>query len=231
MHAAQPVRIHVIHGDTLTRRGLVESLSRVPEFVVTDATRDSDAGSPSTHAADAAVVVADLDSALALACQLAAARGPGKGPAIVVSSGPDRERDLRMALDSGITGYLVAGCSVDQLVEGIQAVHRRSRYLCSRAGARLAESNCFPALTHREEAVLELVAQGLCNKSIARQLDIATGTVKSHLKSTYSKLVVGNRTQAVVVSQRRGLLPDARDVGPPGTRSSEASCIACSALH
>ncbi|MEO9063630.1 MAG: LuxR C-terminal-related transcriptional regulator [Burkholderiaceae bacterium] len=61
-------------------------------------------------------------------------------------------------------------------------------------------------LTAREEEVLRLVVEGLCNKSIGRRLDIAVGTVKSHLKSSFDKLDVCSRTQAMAAVERRGLL-------------------------
>jgi DNA-binding NarL/FixJ family response regulator len=68
-------------------------------------------------------------------------------------------------------------------------------------------------LTAREEQVLRLVVAGLCNKAIGRQLGIAVGTVKSHLKSAFEKLDVQSRTQAAAAVERRGLL---RHAGTPG---------------
>ena len=75
---------------------------------------------------------------------------------------------------------------------------------------RLAESLALEPLTGREEEVLELVVQGLCNKAIGKRLGIAVGTVKSHLKSAFDKLDVESRTQAVAAVERRGLLRRSR---------------------
>ena len=224
MRTDQPIRVMVIHRDRFATAGLVESLSRCSDFNVVNAVGEPDSAQHHDRAAGAQVVIADLAGALELAHR-GVGGGGGRGwPAVVVASAPDRERELRHALDIGVRGYLVAGFSIEELVDCVRAVHRASRYLCPRAAARLAESTCFSPLTHREEAVLELVAQGLCNKSIARQLGIALGTVKSHLKSAYGKLLVGSRTEAVVVSERRGLLarlsdPQAHHVraGDPGS--------------
>ena len=63
-------------------------------------------------------------------------------------------------------------------------------------------------MTARESEVLRLVVEGVGNKSIARRLTIAVGTVKSHLKAIFGKLSVESRTQAIAVAERRGLLMD-----------------------
>jgi DNA-binding CsgD family transcriptional regulator len=75
----------------------------------------------------------------------------------------------------------------------------------------LAESISLEPLTSREEEVLRLVVEGLCNKAIGRRLGIAVGTVKPHLKSTFDKLRVESRTQAVAVVERWGLLCQPQD--------------------
>jgi DNA-binding NarL/FixJ family response regulator len=85
-------------------------------------------------------------------------------------------------------------------------VHAGARYYCPQSAARLAESLTVEELTSREEEVLRLVVNGLCNKDVSRRLGIALGTVKSHLKSTFDKLNVQSRTQAVAAAERRGML-------------------------
>src|SRR5207244_6509368 len=80
-------------------------------------------------------------------------------------------------------------------------------------------------LTAREEEVLRLVVEGLCNKAISSRLGIAVCTVKSHLKSTFDKLNVESRTQAVAAVERRGLLRQSHQLTHPKSRS-EAGPIA-----
>jgi DNA-binding NarL/FixJ family response regulator len=70
----------------------------------------------------------------------------------------------------------------------------------------MADSLTREALTAREAEVLDLLACGQCNKSIARQLDIAVGTVKAHVKAIMAKLDASSRTQAVSVAAQRGLV-------------------------
>ena len=85
----------------------------------------------------------------------------------------------------------------------------------------------WESLTNREAEVLQLVADGLCNKVIAARLDIAVGTVKSHLKGVFEKLGVQSRTQAILAAERRGILPVPRARGvAPGLRSPDARVAA-----
>jgi DNA-binding NarL/FixJ family response regulator len=70
----------------------------------------------------------------------------------------------------------------------------------------MANSLAHSALTAREIEVLELLASGLSNKLIARQMDLTVGTIKSHVGSVLGKLGSSSRTQAVIVAARRGLV-------------------------
>lgn len=138
------------------------------------------------------------------------------GPPFV---GIDREWEIRRALEHGVRGYLLVGCALDELAVGVRAVHRGARHLSTEVAARLAESVALEPLTAREEQVLRLVAEGLCNKAIGRKLGIAVGTVKSHLKSAFDKLDVESRTQAVAAVERRGLLRQSTPTNHAGNRS------------
>jgi DNA-binding NarL/FixJ family response regulator len=133
------------------------------------------------------------------------------GPKVLVIAGIDREWEIRSALERGVRGYLLVGCSLEELMEGVRVVHRGARYLSPQVATRLAESISLEPLTSREEEVLRLVVEGLCNKAVGRRLGIAVGTVKSHLKSTFDKLKVESRTQAIAVVERRGLLRQSQE--------------------
>lgn len=212
MTCNDPIRILVVHDDPIAEAGLSAGFARYDDLEVTHAVDPS--SSPATPitclrqgAADVVVASHQLGANLAVR-----AKHQGIATAkIVVVGGIDREWAIRRAIESGVRGYLLAGCAFDELVGCVRSVHRGTRYLTPQAAMRLAESVSVESLTPREEAVLSLVTDGLCNKAIARQLDIAVGTVKSHLKSAFEKLQVGSRTQAVAAAERRGLL---RDIEP-----------------
>jgi DNA-binding NarL/FixJ family response regulator len=193
------IRILVLHADPVAHAGLSVAFNNRADFEICAA---SDPALP--YAAD--VVIADYTQGIALAETIAGRPIHSIGARVLVIAGIDREWEIRSALERGVRGYLLVGCSLEELVEGVRVVHRGARYLSPQVATRLAESISLDRLTSREEDVLRLVVEGLCNKAIGRRLDIAVGTVKSHLKSTFDKLNVESRTQAIAVVERRGLL-------------------------
>jgi DNA-binding NarL/FixJ family response regulator len=214
MSLTHRIRVLVVHRDPVAHAGLSVAFSNRSDFEVCAA---SESALP--YAAD--VVIADYSQGMLLAETIASRPSRPPGPRVLVIAGIDREWEIRSALERGVRGYLLVGCSLDELMEGVRVVHRGARYLSPQVATRLAESISLEPLTSREEEVLRLVVEGLCNKAVGRQLGIAVGTVKSHLKSTFDKLKVESRTQAIAVVERRGLLrlsqqrtrDDARPVG------------------
>jgi DNA-binding NarL/FixJ family response regulator len=209
------IRILVLHRDPLAQAGLSVAFNNRSDFEICGA--HDPALAP---AAD--VVVADYSQGVALAESAQHPRSHSTGPKVVIIAGIDREWEIRGALERGVRGYLLVGCSLEELVEGVRVVHRGERYLSPQVAARLAESISLEPLTSREEEVLRLVVDGLCNKAIGRRLGIAVGTVKSHLKSTFDKLNVDSRTQAIAVVERRGLLQLSQPRVRDGARSNSA---------
>lgn len=118
----------------------------------------------------------------------------------------DCEWEIRSALERGVSGYLLGGCPLSEIVVGVRAVRGGMRDFSPCVSQRLAESLSTEPVTSREEEVLRLVVDGLCNRVVGRNLGIAVGTVKSHLKAIFEKLQVETRTQAVLTVGRRGLL-------------------------
>jgi DNA-binding NarL/FixJ family response regulator len=187
--AGSRIRVGVLHDDPIVRAGLAFACGRCADLQVDEQCID--------------VFVADYANGLALA---SAPRAGAPSFKVLIVGGSDREWDIRRALERGVHGYLLGGCTLEELATGIRAVHRGSRHLSPRAAARLAQSVYSESLTMREAEVLRLVTHGLPNKSIASRLGIAVGTVKSHLKASFEKLNVQNRTQAVALVEQRGLL-------------------------
>ena len=125
---------------------------------------------------------------------------------VVLTSFSDRERILG-ALDAGAIGYLLKDAEPEDLVRGVRAAHRGESPLDPKAASTVlgARSRAPLDLTDREQEVLRLVAAGLPNKLIARQLDISEKTVKAHLTRIFHSLGVSDRTQAALWAQRHGL--------------------------
>ncbi len=140
-----------------------------------------------------------------------------KLPMLILTSEPAAEQMESLLKESFIWGLLPLDASPEELLSAIQALETGlwvgAPGLVTRAlGARRPtwqsgeSSDLIEALTERETEVLQQVAQGLSNKQIALKLGISENTVKYHVASIYSKLGVGNRTEAVRMGARLGLV-------------------------
>jgi len=185
----QRVRVLVDHADPLVSAGLLAMLGREPEFDV----RGSAVGEP------VEVVVTDYAGGV---------RRAARGPRVLIVTPNDREHEIRIALESGVHGYLLLGRPVDELTEAVRTLGRGLRYLGLEVSQRMADSLTREQLTGRETQVLRLLARGLCNKSIAQQLDIGLGTVKAHVRGILAKLEASSRTEVVSIAVQRGLIEE-----------------------
>lgn len=159
---------------------------------------------------DVDVVIADYESAMGLSSLMEAQKlvNPDLTTKIMILSPQYGELQVRLALERGIQGYLLLGCQIDELTEGAMALCCGRRHVGQSVALRLAESLGHDRLTHREIAVLHLVAAGCANKVVAQRLDIAIGTVKAHVKSILEKLGARTRTEAAALARRRGLIEE-----------------------
>jgi DNA-binding NarL/FixJ family response regulator len=125
---------------------------------------------------------------------------------IVVLTTYDGDEDIYRAIKSGAKAYLLKDTARDALVETVRRVHAGETYLPPQLAAKLAERVSGEALSPREIDVLQRMAVGKSNKEIGAELFISEGTVKTHIKSIFSKLDVVSRTEAVATATRRGLI-------------------------
>jgi len=125
---------------------------------------------------------------------------------IVVLTMYQGDEDIRRALDAGATTYLLKHSLSDDLVRVIREVHVGGRPLPPDVQARLDDMAEQPTLSKREVEVLELVLDGCRNKEIADALSISQETVRVHLRTIFAKLDVHDRTAAVKVALRRGIV-------------------------
>jgi DNA-binding NarL/FixJ family response regulator len=112
-------------------------------------------------------------------------------------------------LDAGALGYLLKDAEPDEIIRGVRAAARGDSPLAPRAASELISERAVASpgaeLSAREREVLALVAEGLPNKLIARQLEISEKTVKAHLTSVFAQIGVTDRTQAALWAQRHRL--------------------------
>jgi DNA-binding NarL/FixJ family response regulator len=110
------------------------------------------------------------------------------------------------ALKAGAGGFLLKSSIRKELVEAIRTVHSGRRYIPGEVAMLIAENLHDEALSQRELEVLACVAQGMANKVVAVRLGIAEETVKAHMKHIMAKLSARDRTHAVAMAIKRGLL-------------------------
>ena len=110
------------------------------------------------------------------------------------------------ALRAGARGYILKGHVHRELLDAICAVHRGKKCIPPEIAAELADHAGDEYLTAREMAVLELIGTGNANKQIADQLKISEATVKGHITNILSKLGANDRTHAITIALRRGII-------------------------
>ena len=125
---------------------------------------------------------------------------------IVVLTTYDGDEDIYRAIKAGAKAYLLKDTARDALVDTVRRVHAGETYLPPQLAAKLAERVSGAALSQREMEVLQRMAAGKSNKEIGAELFISDGTVKTHVKSIFTKLDVVSRTEAVATATRRGLI-------------------------
>jgi DNA-binding NarL/FixJ family response regulator len=182
MQTNKNTKIHVMHGDPLVSAGLMAILSDF-SFLTTSSHHHE----PQAYARQ----VGD--------------RGD-KQPSILIVTHLEKEGEVRVAIDSGVCGYVLQCCSPDELLMAVHHLSNGQRFLSETVAHCAAASLKRENLTPRETDVLQLLAKGCCNKTIARELGIGLGTVKAHVKGLFGKLDATARTHAVVIATQRGLI-------------------------
>ena len=188
------IKVLIVHSDPLIAAGLEATLGRMREF-------EAVIGGIGLRLPPADVVVTDYDSGLRLI-----AAGSPLSRRLMILTHSDSEAKICHALEQGARGYLLLGCSLQELAAGLRSVHLGGIALGPLAATRIADRMKQQALTRREADILRHMMLGMSNKAIASKLTLAVGTVKTHVKSVLEKLDASSRTQAVSIAQRRGIL-------------------------
>ena len=125
---------------------------------------------------------------------------------IIVLTMYEGDEDIFRALQAGAATYLLKNTLSDELVKAVRDVNSGEQPLSPDVASRLATRRVESTLTHRETEVLNLLAQGLRNKEIGAKLGITEETAHGYIKSIFHKLKVQDRTAAVTVGLRRGII-------------------------
>jgi DNA-binding NarL/FixJ family response regulator len=133
-------------------------------------------------------------------------RGEYPDARVIILTTADSDGEIQRALRAGASGYVLKSMPKNELLDVIRSVHSGRRYVPPQVAARLAEHLGEEDLTQRELEVLRLIRDGFRNKQIADRLAIAETTVNFHIKNLVEKLQANDRTHAVTIALRRGLL-------------------------
>lgn len=140
-----------------------------------------------------------IDTLIAIRGELAQAR-------IIVLTTFEGDVEIQRALSAGARGYMLKSKPPGELLQGIREVHAGKKWIPPEVAAQLAEHLGEEALTPREVAVLQELAGGNKNRDIAERLFITEETVKVHVKHIMEKLSAKDRTDAVAIALRRGII-------------------------
>jgi DNA-binding NarL/FixJ family response regulator len=140
-----------------------------------------------------------IDAMIAIRAEFPEAR-------IVILTTFEGDAEIQRALAAGARGYLLKSMPPRELLDGIRQVHAGKKRIPPEVVARLAEHLSDEALTAREVEVLRQVAGGNRNRDIAERLFISEETVKVHVKHIMDKLGASDRTEAVAIALRRGII-------------------------
>jgi DNA-binding NarL/FixJ family response regulator len=218
MTGAPSVRVLLVDDDELTREGVAMILSSEPGLDVVG--QAADAPEAYTMIEDLApdVVLMDVQlpgvDGIEATRRITAASGNGT-PRVIVLTTFDLDVYAYRSMLAGASGFLLKRVPAEDLIDAVRAVAdgnalplpERTTDLISRYATIERKAPRFlPALTDRETEVLVLLARGLSNEEIARELSVSVETVRTHVKHVYAKAGARDRAQAVIAAYESGLV-------------------------
>lgn len=207
MNAPQPIRILVADDHPLLREGLAAVLEHCPDVqLVAEAGDGAQAVEQYLlHRPD--VTLMDLQMPVMTGIDaIAAIRAHDPQARIIVLTTYKGDVQVLRALKAGAAGYLLKSMLRNELLVTIRKVHDGQQHIPPEIAAEMAAYFAADALTARETAVLRLVALGNSNRRVAAELGIAEETVKAHMSGLLAKLGANDRTHAVTIAIRRGII-------------------------
>ena len=201
------IRILVVDDHALMRVGLVASIGGEPDMEIVAAACNGKEAVEFFRQHRPDITLMDLKMPVMGGVEaIQAIRGEFPSAKVIVLSTYEGDDDIFRALEAGATSYLLKDTLAEDLVRVIREVFAGGRPLPAPVAKRLADRMLHPDLTARELDVLRLIARGMRNKEIAAQLGISEETTQGHVKNILSKLGLHDRTEAVAVAVRRGIV-------------------------
>lgn len=202
-----PIRVLVADDHAALRDGVAAIVSNEPDITIAGEAANGEEAIAAFRTLRPDIMLLDLQMPVLGGLDvIKAVRDEFAGARIVVLTTYEGDVQALRALKAGASGYLLKTSLRKELLEAIRVVHAGRRYVLAEVAQEIAIHAAEDPLTTREVEILEMVADGSANKVIARRLSLSEDTVKAHLRAVYSKLDVNDRTQAVTVALRRGII-------------------------
>jgi two-component system NarL family response regulator len=212
------IRVLVVDDQELFRRGLTMLLGVEPDMEVVGEAADGAAAAAMAATAVPDVVLMDVRMPQQTGIEACTAvKDAAPNARIIMLTVSDDEADLYDAVKSGASGYLLKDSSIEEVAQAIRVVADGQSLISPSMAIKLLDefkqmartdrqAVPTPRLTERELEVLRLVAQGLNNREIAKQLFISENTVKNHVRNILEKLQLHSRMEAVMYAVREKIL-------------------------
>ena len=204
---ASPIRILAVDDHALLREGIAALVNSQPDMkLIAEAANGREAIEQfRKHRPDVTLMDLQMPELNGIDAMIAI-RGEFSQARIVVLTTYKGDMEVLRALKAGARGYLLKNLLRRELLETIRAVHSGEKRIPPEVAAQIADHAADDDLTSREIEVLQLIAFGNANKAVAARLSISEETVKGHVKNLLSKLAANDRTHAVTIGLKRGII-------------------------
>jgi DNA-binding NarL/FixJ family response regulator len=207
MNDESRIRVFCVDDHPLLREGIATLINNQPDMVVVGQASNGQEAIEGYRAHHPDIVLMDIrlpdmsgiDAMTSILREYAEAR-------VIMVTSSEGDVEIKRALEAGARSYMLKSMPPKNIVEAIRQVHAGKKRIPPEIAAHLAEHYTDEAITAREIEVLQQIAGGNRNRDIAEKLFISEETVKVHVKHIMEKLGASDRTQAVALAVRRGII-------------------------